>query len=78
VDRGAGQPPAVLYVTVPNNLGTANIGVILASMQLAGPGAAASAGAGAASAPAGAASPPAAQGTPAAQAAGATPGGANP
>ena len=76
VDRGAGQPPAVLYVTVPNNLGTANIGVILASMQLAGPGAAASAGA--ASAPAGAASPPAAQGTPAAQAAGATPGGANP
>ena len=76
VDRGAGQPPAVLYVTVPNNLGTANIGVILASMQLAGPGAAASAGA--ASAPAGAASPPAAQGTPAAQAAGANPGGANP
>ena len=83
VDRGAGQPPAVLYMTVPNNLGTANIGVILASMQLAGPGAAASAGAasapaGAPSAPAGAASPPAAQGTPAAQAAGATPGGANP
>ena len=39
VDRGTGQPPAVLYVTVPNNLGTANIGVILASMQLAAPAA---------------------------------------
>ncbi|HEX3749533.1 MAG TPA: DUF2510 domain-containing protein [Streptosporangiaceae bacterium] len=77
VDRGAGQPPAVLYVTVPNNLGTANIGVILASAQLAVPGATASAGA--ASAPAGAASPPAAQGSPAPQVAGATPGGgANP
>ena len=34
VDRGAGQPPAVMYVTVPDNLGTANVGVILASMQL--------------------------------------------
>ena len=34
VDRGAGQPPAVIYVTVPDNLGTANVGVILASMQL--------------------------------------------
>jgi hypothetical protein len=75
VDRGAGQPPAVLYVTVPNNLGTANIGVILASTQLAVPGATASAGA--ASAPAGAVPPPAAQGSPAAQDAGATPGGAN-
>ena len=39
VDRGTGQPPAVLYVTVPNNLGTANIGTILASMQLAAPAA---------------------------------------
>ena len=38
VDRGTGQPPAVLYVTVPDNLGPANIGVILASMQLAAPG----------------------------------------
>jgi Protein of unknown function (DUF2510) len=76
VDRGAGQPPAVLYVTVPNNLGTANIGVILASAQLAVPGAAASAGA--PSVPAGAASAPAAQGSPAPQDAGATPGGANP
>ena len=26
VDRGAGQPPAVMYVTVPDNLGTANVG----------------------------------------------------
>ena len=26
VDRGAGQPPAVIYVTVPDNLGTANVG----------------------------------------------------
>jgi hypothetical protein len=34
VDRGAGQPPAVMYVTVPDNLGAANVGVILASMQL--------------------------------------------
>jgi hypothetical protein len=39
VDRGTGQPPAVLYVTVPSNLGTANIGTILASMQLAAPAA---------------------------------------
>jgi len=40
VDRGAGQPPAVLYVTVPDNLGTASMGTILASMQLAAPPAA--------------------------------------
>jgi hypothetical protein len=39
VDRGDGQPPAVLYVTVPSNLGTANIGTVLASMQLAAPAA---------------------------------------
>ena len=39
VDRGAGQPPAVMYVTVPDNLGTANVGVILASMQLNAPAA---------------------------------------
>ena len=76
VDRGAGQPPAVLYVTVPDNLGTANVGAILASMQLAAPAATASAGA--ASAPAGVPSAPAAQGSPAPQDAGATPGGANP
>src|SRR6201995_1026380 len=34
VDRGTGQPPAVLYVTVPNNLGTANVGTILSPMQM--------------------------------------------
>jgi hypothetical protein len=45
VDRGTGQPPAVLYVTVPDNLGTANVGVILASLQLNAPPAAASPGA---------------------------------
>ncbi|HEY0718901.1 MAG TPA: DUF2510 domain-containing protein [Streptosporangiaceae bacterium] len=44
VDRGAGQPPAVLYVTVPGNLGIANVGVIVASMQLAAPTPAASPG----------------------------------
>ena len=61
VDRGAGQPPAVLYVTVPDNLGTANMGTILASMQLAAPPAAATA-----PAPPPAAPPaPAAAGTPA-------------
>src|ERR1700761_3681142 len=76
VDRGAGQPPAVLYVTAPDNLGTANVGAILASTQLAAPAATASAGA--ASAPAGVPSAPAAQGSPAPQDAGATPGGANP
>jgi hypothetical protein len=42
VDRGTGQPPAVMYVTVPDNLGTANVGVILASMQLNAPAAPAS------------------------------------
>jgi Protein of unknown function (DUF2510) len=79
VDRGTGQPPAVLYVTVPNNLGTANIGVILASMQLAAPGDAASAGAPpaattpAATVPAVPGAPPA-QGSPAAQAVGASTG----
>jgi hypothetical protein len=36
VDRGAGQPPAVLYVTVPDNLGTGDVGVILASLQMTG------------------------------------------
>ena len=55
VDRGAGQPPAVMYVTVPDNLGTANVGVILASMQLNVPAAPAS--------PAGPANPPAAAST---------------
>jgi hypothetical protein len=79
VDRGTGQPPAVLYVTVPNNLGTANIGVILASMQLAAPGDPAAPPA--ATAPAAPANTvpavpgaPAAQGSPAAQAVGASTG----
>jgi hypothetical protein len=56
VDRGTGQPPAVLYVTVPDNLGTANVGVILASLQLNAPPTAASPGASAAVSPA--ATPP--------------------
>jgi hypothetical protein len=51
VDRGTGQPPAVLYVTVPDNLGTANVGVILASLQLNAPPAAASPGASPAATP---------------------------
>ena len=63
VDRGAGQPPAVLYVTVPDNLGTANMGTILASLQLSAPPAAATPPAGApASAPA--AAPAASSATP--------------
>jgi hypothetical protein len=40
VDRGTGQAPAVLYVTVPDNLGIANVDVILQSLQLAAPPAA--------------------------------------
>ncbi|MBV9792682.1 MAG: DUF2510 domain-containing protein [Actinobacteria bacterium] len=59
VDRGAGQPPAVLYVTVPNNLGTANLGIILASAQLAAPAAGGSPAAPAPSAPAPSAPAPA-------------------
>ena len=58
VDRGAGQPPAVMYVTVPDNLGTANVGVILASIQLNAPAALASPPAAAPPAPP--ATPPAA------------------
>jgi hypothetical protein len=46
----------VLYVTVPDNLGTANVGVILASLQLNAPPTAASPGASAAVSPA--ATPP--------------------
>jgi hypothetical protein len=60
VDRGAGQPPAVLYVTVPSNLGTANVGVILASMQLAAPAPAGSPGAPTPPAPAAPSAPAAA------------------
>lgn len=40
VDRGTGQAPAVLYLTVPDNLGIANVDVILQSLQLAAPPAA--------------------------------------
>jgi hypothetical protein len=72
VDRGTGQPPAVLYVTVPSNLGTANVGVILASMQLTAPPDAGNPSPAAPGAPV-AATPP-----PAPAASGATPGGANP
>jgi hypothetical protein len=64
VDRGTGQPPAVLYVTVPSNLGTANVGVILASMQLAAPAPAGSPAAPAPGAPAPSAPAPAGSGAP--------------
>jgi hypothetical protein len=40
VDRGTGQAPAVLYVAVPDNLGLANVDVILQSLQMAAPPAA--------------------------------------
>jgi hypothetical protein len=70
VDRGTGQMPAMLYVSVPDNLGTANVGAILASLQLNAPAAAASPGASAAASPG--ATPP----VPAAN--GASPGAGNP
>ncbi|MGA2828087.1 MAG: DUF2510 domain-containing protein [Streptosporangiaceae bacterium] len=70
VDRGTGQMPAMLYVSVPDNLGTANVGAILASLQLNAPAAPASPGAPASPT---AAAPPAA---PAAN--GAAPGAGNP
>jgi hypothetical protein len=35
VDRGAGQAPAVFYVSVPNNLGTANVSTLIGSLRLA-------------------------------------------
>ncbi|HXW86892.1 MAG TPA: hypothetical protein VEJ42_01405 [Streptosporangiaceae bacterium] len=34
VDRGAGQVPAVFYVSVPANLGTAAIGTLISSLSL--------------------------------------------
>lgn len=34
VDRGAGQAPAVLYVSMPANLGTSNVGALVGSLQL--------------------------------------------
>ncbi len=35
VDRGADQTPAVFYVSVPGNLGTANVGILIGSLHLA-------------------------------------------
>jgi hypothetical protein len=37
VDRGAGRVPAVFYVSVPSNLGTANVTVLLDSLRLRSP-----------------------------------------
>ena len=34
VDRGAGQAPAVFYVSVPSNLGTAAVGTLVSSLRL--------------------------------------------
>ena len=35
VDRGAGQAPAVFYVSVPSNLGTADVSTLIGSLRLA-------------------------------------------
>jgi len=37
VDRGAGRVPAVFYVSVPSNLGTANVTILLDSLRLTTP-----------------------------------------
>jgi hypothetical protein len=37
VDRGAGRTPAVFYVSVPGNLGTQNVTVLLGSLRLSSP-----------------------------------------
>jgi hypothetical protein len=37
VDRGAGDPPAVFYVSVPANLGTANVTGLIDSLRLSSP-----------------------------------------
>jgi hypothetical protein len=37
VDRGAGDAPAVFYVSVPANLGTANVTVLIDSLRLGSP-----------------------------------------
>ena len=37
VDRGAGEAPAVFYVSVPTNLGTANVTVLTNSLRLSSP-----------------------------------------
>ena len=34
VDRGAGHAPAVFYVSVPNNLGTADVATLVSSLRL--------------------------------------------
>jgi len=34
VDRGAGQTPAIFYVSVPSNLGTANVSTLISSLHL--------------------------------------------
>jgi hypothetical protein len=34
VDRGAGQAPAVFYTSVPSNLGTSNVAVLVSSLRL--------------------------------------------
>jgi len=36
-DRGAGEAPAVFYVSVPANLGTANVTVLIDSLRLSSP-----------------------------------------
>lgn len=54
-DRGTGQAPAVLFVTVPDNLGLSSVDVVLQSLQLSAAPASATAPA---SAPAPAGSPP--------------------
>jgi hypothetical protein len=37
VDRGAGDAPAVFYVSMPANLGTANVTVLINSLRLSSP-----------------------------------------
>jgi hypothetical protein len=34
VDRGAGQAPAVFYASVPSNLGTSAVGILISSLRL--------------------------------------------
>ena len=34
VDRGVGQTPAIFYVSVPSNLGTANVSTLISSLHL--------------------------------------------
>jgi hypothetical protein len=37
VDRGTGRAPAVFYVSVPSNLGTQNVTILLGSLRLSSP-----------------------------------------